>query len=89
LQALQRKWLQAGLAGLVLAVAAGSLVWFLRPDKHTAFALLQIASVEPKILQDNQRQENDNAKQYQRTQVELIKSRHVIETALKQDKIRP
>lgn len=88
LQALRRNWLRAGLAGLFLAIMTGSLVWFLRPDKYTAFALLQIASVEPKILQDALRQETDNAKQYQRTQVELIKARHVIQAALKQDEIR-
>jgi capsular exopolysaccharide synthesis family protein len=90
LQALRRRWLHALPVGLLLAGLVGGLVWTLRPDKYTAFALLQIAPVEQKLLQDsnNARPEVDRNGQYQKTQVALITSRPVIRAALKQEKVR-
>jgi capsular exopolysaccharide synthesis family protein len=88
-QAMRRRWAQALPVGLLLAALAGGLVWFLRPDKYTAYALLQIAPVEQKILQDSgARPETDRTGLYQKTQAALIKSRPVLQAALKQEKVR-
>src|SRR5262245_28222270 len=83
LVALRQRWLPALSLGFVLALLAGGLIWFLRPDKYTAYALLRIAPVEQKILHDPSAPAPlDRTGQYQKTQVALIKSRPVIKAAL-------
>jgi capsular exopolysaccharide synthesis family protein len=89
LQALRRRWPQALLLGLSLAVLAGGLVWTLRPEKYTAYVLLRIAPAEPKILQDSTaRVDLERISQYQKTQEALITSMPVLRAALKEEKIR-
>jgi capsular exopolysaccharide synthesis family protein len=87
-QALRRRWLQAIPLGLVLAVLAGGADWFLRPDKYTAYTVLQISSTEKKVLQDSRQDLPDRNNQYLKTQAALMVSKRVLRSALKQEKVR-
>src|SRR5262249_23265420 len=85
LQALRRGWLKALPLGVLLAAIAGTLVYFLRPAKYTAFVLLRIAPTEQKVLPNQSMAYLDRTNQYQKTQVALIKSHVVIRKALEPD----
>src|SRR4051812_3767917 len=70
-----------GLVALVVGVGFAAGAWF-RPQ-YTAYALLRIAPAEQKILHDPSGPAPlDRTGQYQKTQMELIKCRPVIEAAL-------
>ncbi len=79
--ALRRRWQTALGVALVLCVAFAAAVWVLRPDKYTSFAILQVASAEPKVIQESARPSDGGI--YMRTQLALVRSRPVLQDALK------
>jgi capsular exopolysaccharide synthesis family protein len=84
LKALRRRWLLALTVGLVCAGAVAAVAWYvLPPPKHTARALLKVAAAPPTIIFATAEARTDFAT-YQRTQKALIKSRFVLNTALRQ-----
>jgi capsular exopolysaccharide synthesis family protein len=87
LKALRRRWPLALGAGLLCAaVAAGAAYALLPPAKYTARAIFHVNAVPPRILL-NVREVYSDYGAYQRTQLALIKSRLVLNAALKGEKV--
>jgi len=85
LRALRRRWYAAVPAGVLLAVALGFAAdEFIRAD-YTARTQVAIAINQPGILADGG---GGDLSTYQRRQVALVKSRHVIQTAIDRPEIR-
>ena len=87
LLAFRRRMLPALVAGLLLALVFGSLVWYLRPPKYISAAFIRVYGVEQRILDDG-KNSSMLANQYQKTQMALVKSRLVVNTVLEDEKIR-
>jgi capsular exopolysaccharide synthesis family protein len=84
LRALRRRWQLALAIGLVLAGVAMTVTWFMWPSKYTAFALLRVAAAPPRLVFDTADSKvGGDFATYQRTQVQLIKSRFVLNAALR------
>jgi succinoglycan biosynthesis transport protein ExoP len=87
LRALRRRWLLASGLGLVAAAVAAAAAWYLMPVRYTARALLYVSATPPSVVFSSTENRADFAI-YQRTQLALVKSRPVINTALKQPKVK-
>lgn len=86
LKALQRRWLLAGSLGLLLAAAAASGVFFfMPPPKHTARTLLHVPPHRGVVFK--QGQGGENLPNHQRTQVAMLRSRLVLNSALRDPKV--
>lgn len=89
LKALRRRWLVAFTLGLLGAGGALAGVYFVMPARNTAFAQIYVSSTDPRILPktgyDGGRSE---FVVYQNTQASRIKSRFVLNAALKRDEVR-
>src|SRR5262249_50253553 len=57
LKALQQRWLLALVIGLICGSAAGAAMWFFKPAKYTAYALLRVAASEQRLLEGNKENE--------------------------------
>jgi capsular exopolysaccharide synthesis family protein len=87
LMALRRRWVPALALGLVTAAVASAAAWCVAPrSKYTAKVLLHVAATQPQVLFKTAENRPDYAI-YQRTQLTLIKSRHVLETALRSPEV--
>jgi capsular exopolysaccharide synthesis family protein len=86
LKALQRRWFRATVAGLLAAVVATTVMWFVVPKKYVATASLMINPSTPAVAFVQLARETD-AGSYQRTQGALVKSRFVLTAALRPSKI--
>ncbi len=87
LQALRRRWRLALGLGLAPALAAAAAVWFfLPPGAATARTLVRVASTQPKIMFETAEARSDFSN-YQRAQIALIKSRLVLNTALRKREV--
>src|SRR5438876_10168726 len=83
LKALRRCWLRAICIGLVLAAAAGAATWiWLPPAKVTARTVLRLTDPASKFLFSVT--PPPNPVEFQRTQMAMVKSRPVLNGALKQ-----
>lgn len=84
LRACRRRWLLCLTTALVLGVLATAAAWYLMPitTKYTARTLLQVSSRAPKIVFEAESQPDFGS--YQRTTLALIRSRLVLNAALKQ-----
>src|SRR5207237_7927586 len=81
-KALRRCWRRAVCVGLVLAAAAGTATWFLWPPaKVTARTMVRLDPNSKFLFPVTQ---VPNAGEYQRTQMAMLKSRLVLNGALKQ-----
>jgi succinoglycan biosynthesis transport protein ExoP len=87
LKALRRRWPLALAAGLLCAVVTTALAYLvIPPAKYTARALLHVSSVRPRImLPDHELVPEYGA--YQRTQLTFVKSRLVLNAALKREDV--
>jgi polysaccharide biosynthesis transport protein len=84
LRALQRRWLLAASLGLILGVAAASGVYvFMPPPKHTARTLLHVPPQRGVVF----KQGGGDLQNHQRTQVAMLRSRLVLNTALRDPKV--
>ena len=87
LTAFRRRWALAVLLGVAGAVAGAGLAWKLvPPSKYTARSLIRVATTPPKIVFDTH-EAGTNYFTYQRTQVTLVKSRLVINSAIRDPKV--
>lgn len=87
LKALRRRWLQALTFGVLGAGLVAAVTWYVMPRaNYTAQARLQMAAVPERIIFQTSEAHSDYAT-FQRTQVELIKSRFVLNAALRQPQI--
>lgn len=79
---LRRRWRQAVIIGVPLMMLAAALAWLFLPAHYTAFALLRVASTEPRLVFHTAESESD-FHTYRRTQMALVKSRFVLNAALR------
>ncbi len=86
LLALRRRWFTALAAGVLGAAAAAAALWYLLPTRQTVRALLQVHAAPPTNVFPSTEPRPDFAT-YQRTQSALIKSRHVLNTALRKPEV--
>src|SRR5262249_30776570 len=87
LKPLRRRSLLAATLGLVAACAAAARVWpFLPPAKQSVYAKLYMPTRPEHILYERTEAQSDFAS-FQRTQVALIKSRLVLNAALRNPKV--
>lgn len=87
LQALRRRWLLASVLGAVGGLAVFAAGWLLLPGPpHTARALLYIASDQPRVLFQTSENRPDTSS-FRQTQLALLKSRLVLNAALRQPKV--
>jgi len=82
LRELRRRWILALSIGLLLGVSAGVAVWLLIPPRYTTYALVRVAPSELQLLPGNSPQ-GDAGQVYQKTQMALMKSRPIIQAALR------
>lgn len=84
LRACRRRWLLCLITAIVLSVVGTAAAWYLMPitTKYTARTLLQVSSRAPKIVFEAESQPDFGS--YQRTTLALIRSRLVLNAALKQ-----
>jgi capsular exopolysaccharide synthesis family protein len=84
LRALRRRWGIALAVGLCLAAVAMTVTWLTWPSQYTSFALLRVAAAAPRLVFDTADSKvGGDFATYQRTQVQLIKSRFVLNAALR------
>jgi capsular exopolysaccharide synthesis family protein len=87
LKGLRRRWFLALSLGSILAAAAGIAAWYFLSAKYTAVAQVQVATGEqPIVFKDDQARSDFLT--YLRTQAARIKSRYVINGALKRDDVK-
>jgi capsular exopolysaccharide synthesis family protein len=83
LRALRRRWILAGSLGLTLGLSAGVAVWFLLPPaKNTANVQLIMNPDKSGTIHDHPEQ-IENFESYQSKQIYFIKSRLVLNAALR------
>lgn len=83
LLAWKRRWKQAVLIGVPLALFAVAAAWVAVPAHYTAFVLLKVASTEPRLVFKKAETEQ-NFDTYRQTQMAMIQSRFVLNAALRQ-----
>jgi succinoglycan biosynthesis transport protein ExoP len=91
LKALRRRWLMAASLGLLIAGTAALTAWTFLSPKHTAFALIRVAALRPRITTMTTADTSDRTNEfatYQRTQAQSVKSRWVLNTALKREDVK-
>lgn len=87
LQALRRRWLLATPLALVVGAVTFAVAWLLLPaPPHTARSLLHIAADQPRVLFKTSEYRPD-ANAFRQTQLALVKSRLVLNAALRQPKV--
>jgi capsular exopolysaccharide synthesis family protein len=84
-RALCRRWFLALVLAFLLVPAATVVAWYVIPTRHTARTLLHVESTQPSILATTV--EGGAHESYQRTQLALVKSRLVLNAALRQEKV--
>ena len=87
LHALRRRWLLATVLGVIVSASATAGVWFfLPPGQQTAARTFQVAAVAPTVAFDA-REKSVDFETFKRGQVGLIKSRIVLNAALRSPKV--
>jgi capsular exopolysaccharide synthesis family protein len=86
LRGLRRRWALAVLLGLSTLALAGGGAWVTVPEQHTAQTLLRVEATQPKLLFGSSEGIN-NFLNYQRAQAALVKSRLVLNAALRQPQV--
>ncbi len=87
LLALRRRWISAVTLGGSLSAIAAAAMWFLLAPQASAFAKLQVALSEKNVLPGGHPPNNDH-KTVLQTTAGQIKSRPVIQAALKRDEVK-
>lgn len=88
MRALARRWKLAFSSGILCAIIAAGIAWVVvPPSQYTVRALLHVASETPHIIFQTAEQRADFTT-YQRTQLTLIKSRLVLNSALNDDEVQ-
>src|SRR5262245_25662402 len=74
--------------GIVLATGTAAAVWLLRPPKYTASAQLHVSAAIPWLVYKDQDTTGREFATYMKTQSARIKSRFVLNAALKKDTVQ-
>lgn len=86
LKGLRRRWMLALSLGLLCAGTAAAATWFLvPPPKHSARTLLYVPPIRPFLF--HTQEALPRLEDHQRTQVAMIKSRLVLNSALREPKV--
>ncbi len=84
LHALRRRWLLASLLGLVVAAGAAIGLWVAFPESSSATALFRVANEQETLVFDNlKRQSPQQFEILKKTQLALLKSYFVLQTAVR------
>jgi len=87
LKALRRRWLLAFTIAVLATGMAGAAAWLLLPGPaHTVRSQIYIAPDQPRVLFNTNEMRSD-ATSFRQTQVALLKSRLVLNAALRQSKV--
>ncbi|MCI0379611.1 MAG: polysaccharide biosynthesis tyrosine autokinase [Gemmataceae bacterium] len=86
LVALKRRWLLALTLGLLGAAIGAAVAWYMLPVSWRARTLLHIASIRPVLIFENAEARTDFAN-YQRSQLALVRSRLVLNAALRDPEV--
>ncbi len=86
LLAFQRRWRVAVMFAIPAAVIAAAVAWMTVPALFTAFTLLRVEAVEQRLVFTTA-ETNADFGTYRRTQMALIKSRFVVNAALRKPNI--
>jgi len=87
LRSLRRRWLVAFTLGGLLAVAAAGAAWFLLSPSYTAFAQIHVFSKAPEVGGYGLDQ-GPGLGTYIKSQAAIIKSRPILQDALKRDEVK-
>lgn len=82
LLSLKRVWKPASVTAIPVALVAMAVAWFILPAHYSAFALLRIAAIEPRMVFKTA-EESSDFPTYVKTQQALLKSRFVLNAALR------
>jgi polysaccharide biosynthesis transport protein len=89
LKALGRRWLVATSLGLTCAAAAGLAVWFLLGARYTVFAQLRVSAIAPSMMPHTPGGgDSRDFNTYMRTAALALRSRFVLNAALKKDEVK-
>lgn len=86
LLAFKRRWQTAVLIAVPVAVIAAAAAYLVIPAPFTAFALLRVAAVEQRLVFKTAEETSDFST-YRKTQMALIKSRFVMNAALRKPNV--
>ncbi|TXT37453.1 MAG: capsular exopolysaccharide biosynthesis protein, partial [Planctomycetota bacterium] len=86
LLAFKRRWRTAVVIAIPVAVVAAMATYLTTPAPFTAFALLRVAAVEQRLVFKTAEEVSD-FQTYRRTQMALIKSRFVMNAALRKSNV--
>jgi capsular exopolysaccharide synthesis family protein len=84
LRLLRRRWVATIILGIIVACASGLATYSLIPLKYTARVRFHISTRAPSIVFQN---ESGDFANFQRTQVELVKSQLVLKVALQRPEV--
>ncbi len=87
LSALKRRWLLAACLGLPLAVVVAATVWNYSPPPRPVAAAKLHMPVDPEGVLFKHPEASSNFQNYQQTQIALIKSKMVLNAALREPKV--
>jgi capsular exopolysaccharide synthesis family protein len=90
LQALRRRWFVALCSALLLAAATATVLWFVLQPSSNVRSLLLVATVQPRIMPGTAADGGgrEDFANYLKTQAALVKSRLVLNAALRDEKIK-
>lgn len=86
LQAARRRWRLMMILGVVLAAGAAATAWFTQTERFIARTLIHISANRPILLADTPDGRTD-FHSYQRTQIAYVRSRLVLNAALRDAKV--
>lgn len=86
LLAWKRRWKQALLIAIPVAILVTAAAWVAVPAYYTAFVLLKVASTEPRLV-FRKAETEQNFDTYRQTQMAMIQSRFVLNAALRRSGI--
>ena len=84
---LRRKWLMASLMGMVVALGVAALLLWLFPLSSSINALVHVQQESQDLMEDNKRFSPQELEIFQETQMSLIKSQFVLQSALNRPNI--
>ncbi len=88
LHALRRNWFWCLLLGTAFAVGAGITVFFLVPDRYTAFAELRAYSRPQQLINDGKPQQSEKFETFISNVKQLIQARRTLASALRKDEVK-
>jgi polysaccharide biosynthesis transport protein len=87
LHALRRRWMLALGMGLVIGASAAIALWILFPESSSATALFEVRIKQDSIVRDAVQQSTQDYEILKRTQMALLKSKFLLQSALRDPSI--